>query len=65
MQQKGVLYTCDRCGATAACLYDASFGRYDEKAVDGWSCTGQCGDLCPSCTQHYKEIIAAFRDGSL
>ena len=71
--ERGLLLTCDRCGAVKFCKYtgtdvfDGGYTRNDkfEKAED-WGFKPGIGDMCPKCTSAYEEAIASFmRNGRI
>lgn len=68
---KGMLKTCDRCGAqiflklTGSEQFDGGYSSRDtfEKAPDGWAngyIDGKYRDLCPTCSKQWEDVSAAF-----
>ncbi len=61
----GQLITCDRCGEQgfARCIgegeRDGGYTRWNKfEHPEGWSVNG--GDLCPTCTRKYEEMLKGF-----
>lgn len=67
--KKGLLQSCDRCGATCFREYvgkgsaDGGFTTWDqfEPAPEGWDFHGEVGRLCPACNAEYEAMIDAFK----
>lgn len=64
---RGLLKTCDRCGAVKFCKYtgtdvfDGGFIQYDKfEKAEGWSCEAGIGHMCKKCTSEYRDVIARF-----
>lgn len=69
-ERKGLLQTCDRCGAN---LFRALIGKNEfdggytvlekyEPDPDGWNYHTETGLLCPACNAEYTEMIIAFME---
>lgn len=74
--QKGLLKTCDRCGAQVFLKYtgtdtlDGGYTKLDkfEDAPDGWGCCKvgrEYRTLCPACAERWGEIGIAFMAGGM
>lgn len=75
-KKKGLLHTCDRCGATKFTSFLSSdiegkkeppgrehFRGEEYEAASGWSYAADIGDLCPNCASFYKEMMEKFKQG--
>lgn len=73
-KEKGLLHTCDRCGATAFTPFITSditgkkeppgcehFRGEEYAAAVGWCYAADVGELCPACTKIYKNWIDHFK----
>lgn len=61
----GEMRTCDRCGVQIFSKHigdgemDGGYTRWNKfEEAEGWSVEG--GDLCPACTQEYREMVRRF-----
>lgn len=65
----GKLMICDRCDEKVflKCIgegeADGGFTRWNkfEKPPHGWEWHSEVGQLCPTCNEQYKTIIATFK----
>jgi hypothetical protein len=71
MRVNGQLRICDRCGKQIFCKTtgdgetDGGFTRWNKfEEAEGWTSEYKIGDLCPSCTNEYKELIESFKGGA-
>lgn len=69
MTEKGKLTTCDRCGKTVFSKTigdgetDGGYTRWNKfEEPKGWSFEYKIGDLCPECTEKYKELVKDFEE---
>lgn len=67
-REKGILETCDRCGATYFRKYictedeDGGYTTWDryEDTPEGWGDHYGIGTLCPACNSEYNDMITKF-----
>lgn len=67
MKANGRLIKCDRCGKETFCKangegeLDGGYTRWNKfEDASGWSHELGIGDLCPDCTQKFKELKDNF-----
>lgn len=74
-REKGLLHTCDRCGATEFTPFISSdtkgkketpgiehFHGEEYAAAVNWGYAADIGELCPTCTKMYKDLIEHFKE---
>lgn len=67
--KKGLLVTCERCGATEFREYigkgetDGGYTTWDkfEPASEGWAYILEVGTLCPACNKEYQRFVEEFK----